>query len=126
MNAQEIFDKVARHLLTQNEKSISPHASNCCAYRGAYGRSCAVGCLISDEDYAPVIEGASVCSLLMDTKLKLPAYFVEHGTLLSQLQLVHDMRTVGEWPSQLRLLGLSSGLDVGVIYELRPHLRPEG
>jgi len=46
---QETFDKVARHLLTQQAKAEQPDGN--CAYRGEHGRKCAVGCLISDEEY---------------------------------------------------------------------------
>ena len=49
MNTQQIFDKVATHLLTQNARSA---AEGSCLYRSPSGLKCAVGCLISDSVYA--------------------------------------------------------------------------
>lgn len=63
MTPQEVFDKVARHLLTQKRKAMAvmPEAANgdakpACAYRGSDGTSCAFGCLIPDSCYDPVLE----------------------------------------------------------------------
>lgn len=66
MTPQEIFDKVATHLLTQNHKAqtlladTNGDSSLACAYRSYDGRSCAVGCLIPDDMYDPAIEGTSI------------------------------------------------------------------
>ena len=46
---QELFDKIATHLLTQGARSENSLGK--CLYRGEFGRKCAVGCLISDEEY---------------------------------------------------------------------------
>lgn len=59
MNKQEIFEKVCRHLATQNARSVGD--SGDCAYRGENGTMCAVGCLISDECYNESLEGYTVC-----------------------------------------------------------------
>lgn len=50
MNMQEVHNKIKAHLLAQGCASVLP--SDTCAYRGAGGRMCAVGCLITDEAYA--------------------------------------------------------------------------
>ena len=50
---QEVFDRVASHLLTQSARSLLPDGSGC-AYRGANGRMCAVGCLIADYEYEAI------------------------------------------------------------------------
>ncbi len=47
MTKQEIFDKVATHLLTQNEKALNSVGG--CVYRTDKGLKCAVGCLIPVE-----------------------------------------------------------------------------
>ena len=47
---QSVYDKVCAHLAAQKTRSMN---ANGCAYRGALGRSCAVGCLIPDEIYDP-------------------------------------------------------------------------
>lgn len=109
MTTQEIFDKVAVHLLTQNEKSTetmrhieptSPSTINC-RYRGAEGRMCAIGCLIPDHKYDPRIEGGSVDShrvleVLYDIGIQ------EHSIFLIRLQHIHDGIEVIEWRNKLK------------------------
>ena len=58
MTEQEIFDTVLTHLREQGEAATS--AGGSCRYRGANGTACAVGCLIPDELYDPLIEGLGV------------------------------------------------------------------
>ena len=53
--AQEVFDTVSQHLLTQNAESLSD--SGMCVYRSPEGFSCAAGCLIPPEDYRVEFEG---------------------------------------------------------------------
>lgn len=53
MNRQEIFDKVVTHLYKQGKPCRN---ENGCLYRDNEGNSCAIGCLISDENYNPIIE----------------------------------------------------------------------
>ena len=52
--AQEVFDQVATHLLTQNERSLDGAS---CSYRNCDGLKCAAGCLISDDEYDNQMEG---------------------------------------------------------------------
>lgn len=47
---RDISLKIRNHLTKQNAQSKFPGNANC-AYRGAEGRMCAVGCLITDEVY---------------------------------------------------------------------------
>jgi hypothetical protein len=65
MTDQEIFDTVAKHLIAQGKQSLLPQVAgdseyNGCAYRGENGTKCAIGCLIPDELYNPIIENTSV------------------------------------------------------------------
>ena len=68
---QEVFDHVAAHLIKQGKQSLTDKKEGYsysgiygCAYRGVNGTSCAVGCLIPDDEYKVVIEGVSVIELL--------------------------------------------------------------
>lgn len=65
MNAQEIFDTVASHLLQQGRKAVSVLGS--CRYRitapADVVLKCAIGCLIPDELYNPEMEGPGVSNL---------------------------------------------------------------
>lgn len=91
MNQQEIFNKVASHLITQGvqatRKRIDEYSS--CAYRGDNGTMCAAGCLIPDEEYNPRFEGAS-WDLVKDRIPSLASLPLMHHELISSLQGVHD------------------------------------
>jgi hypothetical protein len=56
MTDQEIFDKVALHLLSYAKQGFKSVDDRGCLYRNGEGLSCAVGCLIPDDLYDPVIE----------------------------------------------------------------------
>lgn len=63
MNAQEIFEKVAAHLLSQNAQALDKGGN--CLYRDPSGKACAVGCLIPDGHPALTEDnGSSVEQLL--------------------------------------------------------------
>jgi hypothetical protein len=93
---QEMFTKITEHLLKQGKRSMyskpSMYSSDMvksCAYRGENGRTCAVGCLIPDEDYTPEMEGVGVSRLQQHW----PDLFQFDGNqldLLADLQNLHD------------------------------------
>lgn len=105
MTEQEIFDTVLTHLREQGKASTN--RSGGCRYRGEGGTTCAVGCLIPDELYDPLIEGLSVVGII---EIDVPEYRqdqtqellpilariknhigAEHLPLLCELQDAHDM-----------------------------------
>lgn len=92
-NSQQMFDKVAKHLLTQNAKSR-------CLYRSQEGMMCAIGCLIPDDLYSPNMEGIWVERLV--------AYFPELEkfipdlALADRLQSIHDVCASSRWRGELR------------------------
>ncbi len=101
--AQEVFNQVVDHLLTQNQKSYTSHGG--CLYRGPDNLKCAAGCLISDEEYRPeweqngwdvLVEGGQVPDA--------------HYELIRALQGVHDSCMVEDWPSFLKTLASENGL----------------
>lgn len=87
---QEIFNLVIRMLVKQGQRSI--RSTGECAYRGTNGRKCAVGLLISDEEYTPKMEGQAVYSAPMIKEL-LPKRLVPHACFLRELQRKHDLDT---------------------------------
>lgn len=109
--AQEIFDTVKQHLLTQNARSENGY-STLCMYRGIEGRKCAVGCLIDDEDYDPKFEGRTVRSLLAEHKLPEPlaTEFQRNENLLTSLQDIHDGLKIEDWSSELHRVAAEHGL----------------
>lgn len=85
---QETFDTVVDHLRTQGQPSIRDGE---CAYRGALGRRCAAGVLISDEDYKPSMEGHSILVPRGEGTACAAVVKAGHDMVLAQdLQAVHD------------------------------------
>ena len=137
LTRQEIFDRVADHLLRQNAQSRQ-EAESCygtptmhCMYR-AGGLKCGVGCLIRDEDYSPIMEGASAAGLdpgktalsAQPGTQVLRAALINAGIdvdqdwlLLRRLQMVHDNFGTWEWPEMLATVGREEGLSTRVIDE---------
>jgi len=117
---QEIFDIVARHLLTQNKKAVNDKGE--CVYRGKNGCKCAAGCLIPDDKYDPSFEGFG-WSLGLQTKNAALQDLVEaigHYALIRKLQLVHDQDAVDSWPDKLRGVATDYKLSYAVVDELDP------
>jgi hypothetical protein len=114
MNKQEIFDKVATHLLTQNKKSLS---KNGCSYRGLDNTKCAIGCLIPDDKYTSSLEGHSLLNKLVMEVLTeelgiLDGYDVG---LLDILQCLHDYYSTDLWKEQLYRIAEKFKLNTSVL-----------
>lgn len=122
---QEIFDKVAKHLLTQNKKSVIsfPDESVCCVYRNPEGLRCAIGCLIPDEKYETYFENRPA-----DDDAILAACGLEDGNedilirdldfitqLLLALQRVHDRYDPSRWKEELIEVAKNFGLNYSIV-----------
>lgn len=102
MNPQEIFDKVATHLIAQGKQSLDYDGrARGCAYRGDDGTMCAAGCLIPDDEYAPEFEGIPWDGIAKDVPSFANATFEVHSLIYS-LQLVHDDENYWETPETLK------------------------
>ena len=122
MTNQEVFDKVARHLLTQKVQSqVSDYGGGGdgggCAYRGENGTSCAIGCLIPNELYKPEMEGKSVSGLQRNSKELLELFRNTDSALLSALQDIHDDIDPHCWAERLNSEAVAWDLDVSVLKE---------
>lgn len=120
LSTQEIFDKIIVHL---SEQKVPARNENDCVYRTLDGRRCAVGGLIPEDKYDPIIEGISVVDAeeLVDDLVvdllsfesnkegakKLFAILFESGVdinegkkvlLLHRCQEVHDNYAPASWP----------------------------
>ena len=107
--AQEVFDQVAKHLLTQMKKSASesaPDSKDYCMYRGFDGTKCAAGCLISDDEYKLEFENLN-WSHLSSTNYLVPK---EHCKLIKQLQNIHDCYEPEDWRVRLNNLAKNNHL----------------
>lgn len=121
MEAQEIFDTVARHLLTQNAQSIGPMGP---AYRGKDGRKCAAGVLVLDSEYTSRMEGIAWRESLPDRTPGASRGFkavcaardrIGHAHLVESLQSIHDDYEPDKWSRQLIDTATVNGLDPGVV-----------
>ena len=95
---QEVFDYVAHHLLTQNEKSQqkSEYSMRGCLYKTPANLACAAGCLIAGVEYKACMEGKS-WEKLVEGKI-VPS---SHKELIMDLQRVHDDCEVSNWRDHL-------------------------
>jgi len=113
MNKQEIFNKVRDHLLKQNAKSLKKHSIHC-AYRSDSGLKCAIGCLITDENYEAAHEGlgAEEVPVVQMVERSLDILIdPETSRLLYDLQDLHDNYNVDEWAYQFDVVADSFGLE---------------
>lgn len=128
---QELFDKTATHLLTQNKPAVE---NGECRYRW-YGLACAVGCHIKNEAYDPNMENEPVFrDAVLVALLKSGAITEEDREksgdsisdgdrsnctpriqLLLELQHCHDSKPADEWPSYLEIIAVAHGLNADVV-----------
>lgn len=111
MEAQEVFDKVATHLLTQNAKAKN---GGSCRYLADDGKRCAVGCLLPVEVARRADELAAdntVYGVARDGLL--PNELAPHVDLLSRLQGIHDHVDVHCWRDELKSLARELGFEHG-------------
>lgn len=104
--AQQVFDQVATHLLTQNKRSYNEELATC-AYRSPDGLKCAAGCLISDEEYNPEWEDTNwpgLCGEFPITIQEHEPLTAKHSCLITELQKIHDNVEPDEWPISLESL----------------------
>lgn len=98
--AQEVFDFVAHHMLTQGERSEGHKNSQIttCLYRNHKGMACAAGCLMTAEQAAAADSLAE--STWPDVVDESIATHV-HMDLITGLQSIHDDRQPFAWREQL-------------------------
>src|SRR5688500_5828501 len=95
-SAQEVFDHVANHLLTQMKQSTE---GGNCSYRGDNGLVCAAGCLLAEHEYQPDFEGMGWLTLVDQGDIP-----EQHASLIQRLQGVHDMYDPEQWRERLQMV----------------------
>jgi len=103
---KEVFDRVKTHLLAQGERSQQQPKGlkgDGCAYHGANGLKCAVGCLITEEAYSKELEGDLVDVDLVRAALEASGIVDDFDTLdmLRRLQNIHDCLPPVVWEGAL-------------------------
>jgi hypothetical protein len=113
---QEVFDFVANHLLTQNERSS---IDSRCLYRGPNNLKCAAGALIAEDEYKPSFDESLVgCDWKgLVTKDLVPR---THQGLIEHLQFIHDHKPVNNWYEDLEKFTKTYNLDFTFIREKFP------
>jgi hypothetical protein len=121
---QKIHNKIKKHLLTQKAKSTEAD-SHRCMYRGANGKKCAIGGLIPDKTYDPIIEGCGIdvdeaeyyCQENPEGFKLLQAILTSIGISckkdkywLAEYQNIHDCSEVQYWSDQLEELAIANKL----------------
>lgn len=93
LTPQKVFDTACLALINQRKKSVSPEREGgTCQYRGMSKTKCAIGHLITDAEYDPLMDRPSYAGgmgnhqvlLLVSQKLKVDYAF------LRDLQRCHD------------------------------------
>lgn len=110
MTKQEIFDTVAKHLLTQMERSESRKG---CLYRGPNGLKCAVGVLIKDEFYSEELEYATADVSEVMAALEKSGVFYDE--IMIDLQILHDEFYPVVWKASLNKVAERNNLSPAVL-----------
>jgi len=93
---QTVFNRVARHLLKQNEKAVCDNGY--CMYLGNNRLKCAIGCLIPNSLYMVDLEENPVESdEIMDILKKVINFDKVNDKILRSLQNLHDSCGVDTW-----------------------------
>lgn len=107
---QEVFEYVARHLLTQGKLAGDDGA---CYYKTREGNlSCAAGCLIAEDEYDESFENKSWHGLV-----NLGVVPTAHHYLIVALQRLHDSTDPAHWKASLASLAVDWGLDSSFLKE---------
>jgi hypothetical protein len=104
---QRVFEWVAAHLIHQNAKAYSDEHAGC-MYLDENGRKCAVGALITAENYDPTFEGiygmaasAAPVRAALSRSLSVPVENLPGTVFLHELQRLHDDASPEDWPAEL-------------------------
>ncbi len=118
MTKQEIFDTVAKHLFSQGQRSVN--ANGVCLYRGPNGLKCAIGALITDEEYDSEMEFKTI-SFLKERFIpdRLKGVIID---FLSDLQNIHDdyanWSRTSQMKEELEIVARNFGLDYSILKDL--------
>ncbi len=127
MDSQSAFNTIVTHLRKQGERCNDP--GGMCLYRGEDGLQCAVGCLIPDDVYSEMMEGAGTITTLMGLR-DAPSWDEEYDSyplvypelanlfadvdlqLLHDMQAIHDNKAPDEWEYHFARVSDAYGLSL--------------
>lgn len=105
MTDEEAFSISANGLLAQGCKSID--SEGLCQFRGTGGKKCAVGFLITDEEYFDAMERYGVL-MVVEIIGSLDGMNV---TMLRRLQNIHDVLEPETWEEELQGMAMEEGFN---------------
>ena len=108
MTTQEAFNTMVKHLRAQGVPSIDYRIG--CLYRGPNGLKCAVGCLISDEEYRPNMEMIKASVLIRDGLIS--GLGEVNLDLLDDVQRLHDRSHPDQWEDGFRRIATDYKLEL--------------
>jgi hypothetical protein len=100
--SQEVFNQAVRHLHNQNTKC---ELDTNCVYNDGFGKKCAAGCFISDDEYDDEYEFLNWSAVVESDNVP-----DNHFELIESLQIVHDRSPIRLWKKDLKKLAASEGL----------------
>ena len=118
LTQQEIFDKVAVHLLTQNARSkeaVTAGVESQCLYRDKAGLRCAVGCLMPADVDTSRFNNLSLSGIPNEVREAMRVDFRLDRPLLESLQRCHDVWPIPTWRDGLRRLAGELSLSANVL-----------
>lgn len=129
MNKQEIFNRIAVHLLSQKDRSVDDSVDDYqCVYRGPGGIKCAIGCLITDDAYTDKLENNNIYDYKVQSAL------IKSGVIdradasvidfLARMQEIHDDTDVVDWKRALIALAKKFKLDFSCCNDFSSGYKP--
>jgi hypothetical protein len=98
---EDLFLFVHDHLITQGKKAVDEEGD--CQYRAEDGTMCAIGCLIPEEVYDPLVEGQGTNSDAFKEMVRFHIGDMDRNRtdhLLECLQELHDEFDVNDWETR--------------------------
>lgn len=126
MNNQELFNRVAIHLIKQGRRSICTKDENICAYRGANGLKCAGGALIHDEHYHYDLENKVVNQPSVRAALFKSGISEDQLNLVIRLQSIHDNTRSQYWMRELTASADNYNLSIKALLKVYPNIESMG
>jgi hypothetical protein len=93
----DVFEYIKNHLLTQGGRSMMED-NTICAYLSPDGKKCAVGSLITEDNYNYNIEESSISTHLVSNAVQksVPNWDININ-MLGELQSIHDGTSDFDW-----------------------------
>ena len=103
----DVFEYIQNHLLTQGERSMMED-NTICAYLSPEGKKCAIGSLITEDNYNPNMEESPISVSIVSNAVQnsVPNWDINID-MLGELQFIHDNDMISkDWEHHLEQFGL--------------------